>query len=119
MHDNNLIPACTLIVGAPEETEDDVVKTIELMDDLKEIRSLIVPLFFLPMGMLKDEEWLKDTEMNELHRELLIKCLDHDLYWIDHLIGLAFAEKWYSVPLRAFNRLFVKIIRFKAKEIRI
>ena len=81
MHDNNFIAACTLIVGVPEETEEDLIKTIELMDDLKNIRSLIVPLFFVPMGRLKDEDWFKETEMNELHKELLVKCLKHDLYW--------------------------------------
>jgi len=26
MHDNKLVPACTLIVGLPNETEDDVIK---------------------------------------------------------------------------------------------
>ena len=93
MHDANLIPACTLIIGVPEETEDDVAKTIELMDDLKKIRSLIVPLFFVSMGRLKDEDWFKETEMNELHQELLLECLKHDLYWIDDLIDLSFTGK--------------------------
>lgn len=50
MTDNNLIPACTLIMGLPQETEDDVIKTIELMDDLNDFKSLIVPLFFCPFG---------------------------------------------------------------------
>ena len=116
MHDNKLIPACTLIVGVPEETEDDIVKTIELMDDLKEIRSLIVPLFFVPMGRLKDEDWFKETEMSQLHRELLIKCLKHDFYWIDNLIDLAFAGKWYAKFMRPFYRLFVEVIKYKAKK---
>ena len=34
MSDNNLVPACTLITGLPQETEEDVVKTIELIEDL-------------------------------------------------------------------------------------
>ncbi|HDI51559.1 MAG TPA: B12-binding domain-containing radical SAM protein, partial [Bacteroidetes bacterium] len=45
MKDNHLIPACTLITGLPEETDNDVIKTIELMDELKDFPSLIVPLF--------------------------------------------------------------------------
>jgi radical SAM superfamily enzyme YgiQ (UPF0313 family) len=52
MHDNMLVPACTLIVGLPEEKPDDVLKTMELLDDLKDCRSLIVPLFFVPLGRL-------------------------------------------------------------------
>ena len=82
------------MVGVPEETEEDVIKTIESMDDLRGFRSLIVPLFFVPMGKLKSEDWLKETEMNELHKELLVKCLRHDLYWIDQLIHLGFAGRW-------------------------
>jgi radical SAM superfamily enzyme YgiQ (UPF0313 family) len=119
MHDNNMIPACTLIVGVPEETEEDITKTIELMDDLKDVRSLIVPLFFVPMGRLKDEDWFKETGMSELHRELLIKCLNHDLYWVGNLIDLSFAGKWYARLMRPFYRLFVEIIRYKAKKVRI
>jgi len=51
MHDNKLVPACTLIVGLPEEKEEDIIKTMELVDDLKHVRSFIVPLFlFLWVG---------------------------------------------------------------------
>jgi radical SAM superfamily enzyme YgiQ (UPF0313 family) len=116
MHDNQLIPACTLIVGVPEETEEDIINTIELMDDLKGIRSLIVPLFFVPMGRLKDEDWFKETSMNELHRELLIKCAEHDFYWVEKLIALSFAEKWYGGIIRQFYRIFARIAKQRAKK---
>lgn len=116
MHDNNLVPAGTLIVGAPEETEDDIIKTIELMDDLKGFRSLIVPLFFVPMGRLKDEDWFKDTEITELHRVLLTKCLEHDLYWIDDLIKSSFRKSWYGMLLRPFYEVFAKIAKYKVKR---
>ncbi|MEM3153588.1 MAG: radical SAM protein [Candidatus Bathyarchaeia archaeon] len=116
MHDNKLVPACTLIVGVPQETEEDLIKTIELVEDLKHVRSLIVPLFFVPLGRLKNEEWFKETKMTKLHEELLIKCLKHDFYWIDDLIGLSFAGKWYAKAMRTLYRIFVKIIERKAKE---
>ncbi|HVP92962.1 MAG TPA: radical SAM protein [Acidobacteriota bacterium] len=117
MHDNQLIPACTLIVGVPEETEDDLIKTIELMDDLKGIRSLIVPLFFVPMGKLKDEDWFRETRITKLHKELLIKCLEHGFYWAENLIGLSFAEKWYGGIMRPFYKLFVRIAMQKARKV--
>jgi radical SAM superfamily enzyme YgiQ (UPF0313 family) len=116
MHDNKLIPACTLIVGAPEETEEDLNKTIELVDDLKDVRSLIVPLFFVPMGKLKNEDWFKETEMSELYRELLIKCLNHGLYWIDELIDLAFTGKWYRRLVSRFYTFFVRALRYEVKR---
>ena len=104
------------MVGVPEETEEDVIKTIESMDDLRGFRSLIVPLFFVPMGKLKSEDWLKETEMNELHKELLVKCLRHDLYWIDQLIHLGFAGRWYGKILSSLHKVFVQIVEFKTKS---
>jgi tRNA A37 methylthiotransferase MiaB len=32
-HDNMLVPACTLIVGFPDEREEDVIKTMDLVAD--------------------------------------------------------------------------------------
>ena len=116
MHDNMLVPAGTLIVGAPEETEDDIIKTIELIDDLRDDRSLIVPLFFVPMGRLKDEDWFKDTQITELHQELLVRCMEHDFRWVDDLIKLAFSGNWYGDLLRPFYRVFAKIAKYKAKK---
>ncbi|MEA2090417.1 MAG: radical SAM protein [Thermoproteota archaeon] len=116
MHDNMLVPACTLIVGLPEETENDVAKTIELIDDLKDFRSLIVPLFFVPMGRLKKEHWFKKEEMNKLHKDLLIQCVKHDLHWVSELIKLSFRRNFLLHPL---YKLFVKIIEHKATNIEI
>lgn len=114
MHDNNLVPACTLIVGVPEETEEDLIKTIELMGDLKGFRNLIVPLFFVPMGRLKNEDWFKEEELNELHRDLLIRCIRHDLHWVRDLIKLSFKRDFI---LPALYKLFVKIVEHKARSI--
>ncbi|MGQ9530799.1 MAG: B12-binding domain-containing radical SAM protein [Candidatus Bathycorpusculaceae bacterium] len=116
MHDNKLIPACTLIVGMLEETPEDIIKTMELVEDLKDVRSLIVPLFFVPLGKLKSREWFKGAQMTQLHKELLIQCLKHDFYWIENLIDLAFAGKWYASMLHPFYKLFVKIVKYKAEK---
>lgn len=116
MHDNMLVPACTLIVGSPEETEDDIVKTMELIDDVKGCRSMIVPLFFVPMGRLKDEDWFKETRMTKMHEELLVKCLEHDFRWIGDLIGISFTEGWKSHAIRPFYRLFATIAKYKVRQ---
>jgi len=116
MHDNMLVPACTLIVGVPEETEDDLIKTMELVDDVKDCRSLIVPLFFVPMGRLKSEDWFKDTKMTKMHEQLLIKCMQHDFHWIDDLIGMSFSETWKATAIRPFYKLFTLITKFKARQ---
>jgi radical SAM superfamily enzyme YgiQ (UPF0313 family) len=119
MHDNMLVPACTLIVGLPEEKEEDVLKTMELMDDLKNMRSLIVPLFFVPLGRLKSEDWFRKAEMNELHKQLLFQCAEHDFYWLDNLIDLSFAGKWYVRFLKEFYKVFAGIAKRKARQVEI
>jgi len=116
MHDNMLVPACTLIVGVPEETESDLVKTIELMDDLKPFRSLIVPLFFVPMGRLKDEDWFRDTHLTRLHQELLTKCVEHDLYWLGNLINMGFSSNWRERVISPFFRLFASIAKVRMMQ---
>ena len=114
--DNNMIPACTLIAGLPEEKEEDIIATIELIEDLKDFKSVIVPLFFVPMGNLKDKSWFKREEMNELHKELLIKCMRHDLKWIKEVAREYFQEKRFHSALKPFYILFTKLIEWQAKK---
>ena len=117
MHDNKLVPACTLIVGLPDEREEDVIKTMDLVADLKQIRSLIVPLFFVPLGKLKTEDWFKKTQLNKLHRQLLIQCAEHDFYWVDNLLDWSFSGKWYSRIMKDFYKGFSAIAKHKVRQI--
>ena len=117
MHDNMMVPACTLIVGLPEEREEDILKTMELVDDLKGVRSFIVPLFFVPLGRLKNEDWFKHTEMTDLHKQLLFQCTEHDFYWVDDLLEMSFEGKWYGRFLREFYKGFAGIAKRKVRQI--
>ncbi len=117
MHDNMMVPAATLIVGLPEETEEDVLKTMELMDDLRGFRSLIVPLFFVPLGRLKSEDWFRRAEMSELHKQLLFQCIEHDFRWVDDLLAISFRGKWYGRFLREFYKGFAEIAKRKVRQI--
>jgi radical SAM superfamily enzyme YgiQ (UPF0313 family) len=117
MHDNKLVPACTLIVGLPEEREEDIIKTQELMDDLKDMRSLIVPLFFVPLGRLRGEDWFNDAKLSKVHRELLIQCAEHDFHWVDNLIDITFKGKWYTRIMREFYKGFAALARYKVRKI--
>ncbi|MCD6325482.1 radical SAM protein, partial [Candidatus Bathyarchaeota archaeon] len=115
MTDNHLIPACTLIIGLPKEDDEDVIETIELIDDLKDFVSLIVPLFFVPLGQLRDEEWFTIDKMTDLQQELLIKCLQHDLKWV-RMIMHSYFHKWYGPILSVLYRFFVWLIERRAKK---
>jgi radical SAM superfamily enzyme YgiQ (UPF0313 family) len=117
MHDNKLVPACTLIVGLPEEQESDIIKTMELVDDLKEMRSLIVPLFFVPLGKLKSEDWFTDTKLSEVHKQLLIQCAEHDFRWVDNLLDWSFSGKWYQRIMKEFYKGFSALAKSKVRQI--
>ncbi|MCW4010478.1 MAG: B12-binding domain-containing radical SAM protein [Candidatus Bathyarchaeota archaeon] len=116
MHDNLLVPAGTLIVGLPEEREEDLLRTMDMMDDLKDCRSLIVPLFFVPLGKLKNLDWFKDAELTDLHRRLLIQCGEHDFKWMGNLMDMAFKGKWYSPALKGGFKMFAYIAKRKARQ---
>ncbi|HEX7482662.1 MAG TPA: radical SAM protein [Candidatus Bathyarchaeia archaeon] len=117
MHDNNMVPACTLIVGLPDEQEEDVIKTMDLVADLKDMRSLIVPLFFVPLGKLKSEDWFTNTQLNKLHKQLLIQCVEHDFRWVDNLLDWTFSGKWYSSIMKDFYKGFSAIAKHKVRQI--
>ncbi len=117
MTDNNLVPACTLIIGLPQETEDDITKTIELIDDLKDFKSLIVPLFFVPLGRLKERDWFTREEMSNLHKELLIRCLKHDIYWTKVIKRQYFETNWYNLFLSFLHKSFIWLVERKARSI--
>ncbi len=55
LNENNWFPVCTFIVGLPEETEDDLRQTLDLLHRLKKYKILYVPSIFTP---------LEDTRMS-------------------------------------------------------
>ncbi len=116
MKDNGLIPSCTLITGLPEETEDDIVKTIELMDELKDFPSLIVPLFFVPLGKLKDRDWFKKEQMSEIQKELLMKCMQHDIHWTKEIGKFYFSKSFVHRLMKPLYFMFVKIVEWQGKK---
>jgi len=79
MNDNKVFPACTFIVGLPQETEDDVLRTIDLIDDLWDFRAILVPMFFVPLGHLKSKDWFSRDRVSAVQQELFKRALTHGL----------------------------------------
>jgi len=102
MHDNLWVPAATLLICLPDERDEDIIKTIELVENLRDYRSLIVPLIFIPMEVCALKGSAKESlrELEKLHWELLMKCMDHDIRWVEDL------SKHY---LAGFKNKFIKI----------
>ncbi len=106
-HEVGITPAATIVVGLPGETEEDVIATIELVERLKPYRSLIVPMFFVPMGpsRLGKYEWFRN--IGEVHIDLLMACLKHDLYWAKDLMRTYLAPRMKNALVKAAVKWFL------------
>lgn len=117
MHDNHVIPAATVILGLPEETPDDVLRTAELIDELKEYRSLIVPMLFVPMGALRNMEKFRREMITREHIEVMKACLRHDLHWARDIVSKFYFKGLRYAPLRFFLQSFISYIERKTSNI--
>jgi len=90
LDDNDWVCAATMINGLPGETTDDVIKSIELVEDLKSIatKSLIIPMNFVSMrgSSLDCKETFTAKKMTREHWQLMGECLDHDLHVVPQLL---------------------------------
>ncbi|MEW6069714.1 MAG: radical SAM protein [Candidatus Thermoplasmatota archaeon] len=97
LKDNRWVPCATLVMGLPKESESDVIKTRELVEDLKDCKSLIVPLFFVPIGNLEGERFFTAKDMTPEHWKLLAVCWRHNFYWFPMLIEEHFKMRQISI----------------------
>jgi radical SAM superfamily enzyme YgiQ (UPF0313 family) len=110
MNDNHVYPACTFIVGLPQETEDDVQRTIDLIDDLWDFKGLLVPMFFVPLGHLKSKDWFRRDRMSPLQVELLKRALTHGLRQSKRMLRDFF--DWEGANTRLYRASFRGFIFF-------
>ncbi len=111
-NDNNWIPAATLIVNLPGETEDDVLKTVELVERLRPYKSLMVPLLYVPikelsaptMRMIEDAKWY--------HWELYRAAWRHNMKWLEVLADehLRHANRLVKYAVNGFVKFVVHFL---------
>lgn len=118
MHEHHIIPAATIILGLPEEKPEDLIATLELLDRLKPYRSLIVPMFFVPMGALKNKDWFRKSGIRQEHADVLMKCLEHCMYWVDDLINKYYLKEPYLLPVRWGIKLFIAYVKRHLKDVK-
>jgi radical SAM superfamily enzyme YgiQ (UPF0313 family) len=97
MNDNDWYPLATLIIGLPGEKEEDVIETLELMDDLKGYYAFYVPLLFVPLEncMLMNRRGADLDSLSEMRWEFLTRCWEYNIrIWRD-----SFLEHRISNPL--------------------
>lgn len=86
LNDNNWYPLATLIVGLPDEKEEDVAETLELLDDLKDYKAFYVPLFFVPLEdcLLMNKQGVDVDSLSKARWEFLIRCWQYNVrIWRD------------------------------------
>jgi len=97
LNENNWVPCGTLILGLPGEDEKDVELTISLVEKLRPFKSIIVPLFFVSMGSLKDKtKSFTIDDVTPRHAELIFKCWKHNFAWIE-----AIFKDWSEMSIKS------------------
>ncbi len=81
LNDNNWYPLATLIIGLPDEKEEDVLQTLELMDKLKGYNAFYVPLFFVPLEncVLMNKMGAEMDSLSQARWDLFIKCWEYNV----------------------------------------
>lgn len=90
LNDNDWYPLATLIIGLPEENEEDVAETLELMDDLKNFNAFYVPLFFVPLEncMLMNKRGAELDSLSRIRWEFLTRCWEYNArIWRDTFLA--------------------------------
>ena len=96
-NDNNWYPLATLIVGLPDEKEEDVLQTLELMDKLKDYNAFYVPLFFVPLEncMLMNKKGAEMDSLSKARWDFFIKCWEYNI----RIWKPTFLENRFSNPI--------------------
>lgn len=92
---NHWVPCATIIMGLPGETEKDVDLTIRLIEELDDFKSMIVPLFLIPEGGLKNSEAFTLDKMTPKHSELFFRCWEHNIDW-----GVVLMDEWERMCIK-------------------
>ncbi len=77
LNDNGWIVVGTMIINLPGETDDDLLKNLELLDRLGRLRIMTFPLPFIPMGALRHRDFtvLDKILENPLREEFVLRAL--------------------------------------------
>ncbi|UCE36712.1 MAG: B12-binding domain-containing radical SAM protein [Thermoplasmata archaeon] len=109
MHDNMIIPFCSIIFGLPNETIQDKEKTLELIENLSDYRCIFFPVNFIPLGKLKnhDRQSKNLEDLDDIEKETCFRCIDHDLKWIKKTKRYFYKESTYHLFMEIFSKIWI------------
>jgi radical SAM superfamily enzyme YgiQ (UPF0313 family) len=123
LNDNYWYPCTTLVMGLPDEKEEDILKTLELVDKLKNTKQWLFPLFFVAMGgsILEKEKTFTIEKMSEAHWDLLFSCWEHSIKfskeYLHHLFPFSGSKLTMKVT-KAFIEKGISIAEKYIKEVK-
>jgi radical SAM superfamily enzyme YgiQ (UPF0313 family) len=107
LNDNDWYPLATLIIGLPDEKEEDMLQTLELMDKLKDYNAFYVPLFFVPLEncVLMNKKGAEMDSLSKARWDFFIKCWEYNI----KLWKPTFLENRLNNPLlyKAFDQVII------------
>ncbi len=115
--DNDGFPAATLILGLPEETPDDLVATAELLERLRPYPSLIVPLFFVPLGRLRNRDFFRRENLTDYHIEVLRLAYYHTYRWANWVLTKYVGNLAVAATLRLFTLMTRVVVAWLERKL--
>lgn len=94
LNENYWFPAYTLILGLPQETAEDGWDTVRLIDRMEhelperignKAHFSVTPLTFVPIGVLKGEEFFNADTISEAHYAVIFRSWRHLIYELYNL----------------------------------
>jgi radical SAM superfamily enzyme YgiQ (UPF0313 family) len=89
LNDNDWYPLATLIIGLPDEKEEDVLETLELIDELRHYYAFFVPLLFVPLEncILMNKRGAELDSLSRARWEFLTRCWEYNIkVWGDSFL---------------------------------
>ncbi len=112
LSDHNWVPLATLIIGLPTETEADVQMSIDLVTRLRKNKSLLVPLFMVSEGGLRNQvSSFRVENITRKQSELFVLCWEHDLTW-----GSTFMDEYFLLKSGLGGRVLKLVFSYGLKE---
>ena len=118
LHDNWFIPYCSLILGLPGETEDDMYQTLCLLEELKQYRCALLPINFTPIGQLSDKKGFSQTcdMFNDLHKQIIGVCNRQNIYWVKNMHQELFKKNRFRSVMNILTKM--RMLQFQRQALR-